>query len=223
MRQKECKKVQKQTSDDEEVQRRIDERTRVGTGIYEDLKNNPRIWRSAALKFKRVADLARTEVDNDEEDRRPPSEKPPRIDDTYVFLMSVAIENTLKGILMASGKGCAKSYEKVTVHHDLVTLYNDYCKRYGLPVKEDECRLLSILTHAATWAGRFNLPQRPKYLIDALEQHGLFMGYGLSISPLLSKSGQAELGELQAERNKISVLYERLFAHFLAVSGLSGA
>jgi len=54
MRQKECKKIERQTSDDAEVQRR-----HAIVGIYEDLKNNQRIWQSAALKFKRVADLAR--------------------------------------------------------------------------------------------------------------------------------------------------------------------
>jgi hypothetical protein len=217
MRQKECKKIERQTSDDAEVQRR-----HAIVGIYEDLKNNPRLWQSAALKFKRVADLARAEVDNDEDDQRPASEKLMRIDDTYVFLMSVAIENILKGILMASGKGCAKSYEKITTHHNLVTLYNDYCKRYGLRATEDDCRLLSILTHAAKWAGRFNLPRRSEDLVDVVEQHGLFMGYGLSISPLLSKGGQAEPGELRTEREKITALYERLYAHFLTVSKLNG-
>jgi hypothetical protein len=135
--------------------------------------------------------------------------------------MSVAIENTLKGLLMASGKGCAKPYDNVTVHHNLVTLYNDYCRKYGLSVNEDECRLLSILTHAAKWAGRFNLPRRSEDLVDVVEQHGLFMGYGLSISPLLSKGGQPEPGELRTEREKINALYERLYAHFLTVSRLN--
>ena len=51
--------MERQTSDDAEVQRRIDESTQAIVGIYEDLKNNQRIWQSAALKFKRVADLAR--------------------------------------------------------------------------------------------------------------------------------------------------------------------
>jgi hypothetical protein len=37
--------------------------------LFEELKKNPDIWRSAALKFKRVADLVRKEVDKDEDER----------------------------------------------------------------------------------------------------------------------------------------------------------
>jgi hypothetical protein len=203
-----------------EVLRVLAENRLLAEELFEGLKKNPDIWRSAALKFKRVADLVRKEVDKDEDER--PTSETPRIDDTYVFLMSVAIENTLKGLLMASGT----SYGELTKSHDIAELYDDYCKRFGLTVAEDEDRLLRLLKHAALWAGRFNLPRRSKQLTDAFERHGLniaYMGYGLSVFPLLSKGAQAEPGELRAEREKINALYERLYAHFLTVSGLNAA
>jgi hypothetical protein len=162
--------------------------------------------------FKRVANIVLIEVDKDE-DGRPPSQASP-INDIYVFLMSVAIENLLKGILMASGK---RSYEQLTRDHNISKLYNNYCKWFGIPVTEDEEWLLSILTNAAYWVGRFNLPTSSKHLEDAFAKHGLTIGYmnhGLSISLLLSKHAQAEPGELKAAREEINALYERLYAKF---------
>ncbi len=204
----------------EEVQKGLAENRQFVEGLYENLKKNLDIWRSAALKFKRVADLVFIEVESDENAR--PSSKAPRIDDTYVFLMSVAIENILKGLLIAKGE----SYKKVTANHDIVALYVDYCKRFELTITEDEHRLLSVLAHAAVWAGRFNLPRSSEQLADAFKRHGLYIGYmgsGLSISPLLSKDARAEPAELKAEREKINALYERLYAHFLTVSELNAA
>lgn len=197
-----------------EAQKRRAESERFAKDLYENLKKNPDIWRSAASKFKTVADLVRIEIDKDE-DGRPAGHAPP-IDDIYIFLMSVAIENILKGLLMASGR----LYDELTVGHDITKLYADYCERFRLPVTEDE-GLLSVLTHAAMWVGRFNLPRSSKQLADAFELHGLnigYMDYGLNISLLLSKDARAEPGELKAKREKINSFYEQLYAHFLAVS-----
>jgi hypothetical protein len=209
----------RQPADNAEVQNGLPELRQFAKDLYENLKKNPDIWRSSALKFKRVADLVRIEVDKDEEGRLA-SQVPP-IDDIYIFLMSVAIENILKGLLMASG---SMSYEDVTKNHDIAALYGDYCEKFGLPVTEDE-GLLEILALAAVWVGRFNLPRSSKQLEDAMKRHGLTMdykGYGLSISLLLSKDVEAEPGELKAAREKMNALYERLYAHFLTVSGSDG-
>ncbi|MGD0172665.1 MAG: hypothetical protein ABSB81_11200 [Halobacteriota archaeon] len=206
----------KPPADKEDVQEKPAEIRQLAKDFYENLKENPDIWRSAALKFKRVADLVSIEVDKDEEGRLA-SQVPP-IDDIYIFLMSVAIENILKGLLMASGK---VSYEDVTKNHDIAALYGHYCEKFGLPVTEDE-GLLHILALAAVWVGRFNLPRSSKQLEDAMKRHGLTMdykGYGLSISLLYSKDVEAEPGELKAAREKINALYERLYAHFIIVSG----
>lgn len=175
---------------------------RFAKDFYENVKKNPDIWRSSARMFKRVADLVLIEVDKDE-DRRPSQASP--LNDIYVFLMSVAIENILKGILMASGR---MSYEDVTTTHNIDALYVEYCEWFGLPVAEDE-ELLSILTYAAIWVGRFNLPTRSKDLEDAFEKHGFTLSYindGLSIS--------LPSGELKATREKINASYERLYAKF---------
>jgi hypothetical protein len=205
-------------ANDIETQKRRAESERFAKDLYENLKKSLDIWRSAGLKFKRVADLVLVEVDKDE-DGRSASQKPP-IDDIYIFLMSVAIENILKGLLIARGR----SYEEVTVNHNIAKLYEDYCELFGVPVTDDE-GLFSVLTHAAMWVGRFNLPRSSKQLANAFERHGLnigHMGYGLSVSLLLSKDTSAEPGELKAAREKINVLYERLYAHFLTVSGSNG-
>jgi hypothetical protein len=167
--------------------------------------------------FKRVADLVLIEVDKDE-DGRPPSQASP-LNDIYVFLMNVAIENILKGILVASGK---RSYKQLTRNHNISKLYEDCCEWYGLPwyglpVTEDVEELLSILTYAAYWVGRFNLPTRSKHLEDAFEKHGLKLSYinnGLSSSLLLSKHTEAKPGELKATRGKLNALYKRLYAKF---------
>ncbi len=180
-------------------------------GLYEGLKEDPSIWLSAALKFKRVANLVLMEVEKDEEKKNTSGR--PRIDDTYVFLMSVAIENILKGLLVANGE----SYSKITADHKIAKLYDDYSKKFGFKVTKDERRILGVLTHAATWAGRFNLPRKPADLAEAFERHGLTIAssdYGLSIFPLLSNRSQAEPGELKEVREKIDALYERLYTHF---------
>jgi hypothetical protein len=180
--------------------------------LHENAKENPDIWRSSARMFKRAADIVLIEVDKDE-DGKPPSQESP-LSDIYVFLMSVAIENILKGILRASGK---RSYTQLTRNHDISKLY-DYCREwYGFPVTEEDGELLSILTYAADWAGRFNLPKKSEPLEDAFEKHGLTLSYinnGLSISLPLSKHAEAKPGELKATRGKINALYERLYAKF---------
>jgi len=180
--------------------------------LHENAKENPDIWRSSARMFKRAADIVLIEVDKDE-DGRPPSQESP-LNGIYVFLMSVAIENILKGILMASGKS---SYKQVTRNHDISKLYDDCRELYGLPVTEEEGDLLSILTYAADWAGRFNLPKKSEPLEEAFEKHGLTLSYmnnGLSISLPLSKHAEAKPGGLKATREKIDALYERLYAKF---------
>ena len=210
----------RQSDDNAEVQNGLPELRNFAKDLYENLKENPDIWRSSALKFKRVADLVSIEVDKDKE-RGLASHVPP-IDDIYVFLMSVAIENILKGLLIASGR---MSYKDVTKNHDIAVLYREYCEKFGLPITEDE-GLLDIRTLAAIWVGRFNLPRSSKHLEDSMKRHGLTMdykGYGLSISLLLSKDVEAEPGELKAAREKMNALYERLYAHFLIVSKSDGA
>lgn len=182
--------------------------------LHEHAKENPDIWRSSARMFKRAADIVLIEVDKDE-DGKPPNQESP-LGDIYVFLMSVAIENILKGILMASGK---MSYEQLirNYKHNISRLYDDCREWYGLPATKEDREFLSILTYAADWEGRFNLPKKSQALEDAFEKHGLTLSYrndGLSLSFLLSRHAHTKPGALKATRGKIDALYERLYAKF---------
>jgi mRNA-degrading endonuclease YafQ of YafQ-DinJ toxin-antitoxin module len=183
---------------------------------YDELQKNPRIWRCSACEFKRVADVVDREIARDDAAPGPSFKKFPLLDNVYVYVMSVAIENTLKGILMVNNL----PFEEITKNHDLVAYYNG-CRKCGLSSGTEDVRLLKILTHSAQWAGRYNLPKKRRGLENAFKEHGLHFGYGVCVSPLLSRDAPSERGAIKAEREKIRTLYERLFAYFLEASRLT--
>jgi hypothetical protein len=178
----------------------------LARGLHKEFRENPHIWRTAALKFKRVADLVMIEIDKDDNDARSFNNRPIPIHDTYVYLMSVAIENLLKGILASKGE----SFENlVRFDHELVELYNECCNEYGLAARKDDRKLLDILTHFAIWAGRYNLPKDERRLVAAFLKHGLHAEAGLSV-PSRSGSTPEQREQMRSEREKIKSLYERL-------------
>ncbi len=175
-------------------------------GLHKEMRENPTIWQAPAFKFKRVADLVMIEIEKDDKDTRNLSEKQIPIDDTYVYLMSVAIENLLKGILASKGE----SFEDlVSFDHELVELYNKCCNDYGLPARKDDRRLLDILTHSAIWAGRYNLPKNEERLVAAFRKHGLHAEAGLTL-PSRSGDRLEQSVQKRSEREEIKSLYERL-------------
>jgi hypothetical protein len=133
--------------------------------------------------------------------------------------MSVAVENLLKGILIAQ----KQSFEDVVkFDHNLVELYNRCSRSCGLTPNKEERKVLQVLTHFATWAGRFNLPKRKEDFSNVFSKHGLNLTYGIIITPLLSGKPSEERLSVLSEREKIEALYQRLLSHLddnLAGSG----
>jgi len=72
---------------------------------------------------------------------------------TYLMLAGFALENLLKGILMATHPEYFKTNAKMVDirSHDLVSL----CKRCGISLEPDEWELLRVLTEYAEWMGRY--------------------------------------------------------------------
>lgn len=189
------------------------------TYLYDQVSLNPQAWRSSACQFKRVANLVLFQIDQDDKDKRSIVHKPISLESLYPYLMSVALENLLKGILIAQ----KQPFEKVvSFDQDLVELYNECNRSCGLAPKKVERRMLQVLTHFATWAGRFNLPKKKEDFSNTFSKHGLNLAYGIIITPLLSGKPSEERLSVPSERKKIEVLYQRLLNHLddsLARSG----
>jgi hypothetical protein len=185
---------------------RKEQAEQLAHGLHKEMRENPTIWRATALKFKRVADLVLIEIEKDDKAARNFNERQIPIDDTYVYLMSVAIENLLKCILASKGE----SFEAlVSFDHELVELYNKCCHDHGLTPRKDDRKLLDILTHSAIWAGRYNLPKNEKTLVAAFMKHGLHAEAGLNV-PSRSGSIVEQNEQKRSEREEIKSLYERL-------------
>jgi len=103
------------------------------TNLYDIASHSPRIWCSKSCQFERAASLVLLQIDKDEEDRRRVDQKPISLDSVYLYIMSVAIENLLKGILIVR----KESFEKVvSFDHSLVELYNECNRSCGLTAKK---------------------------------------------------------------------------------------
>ena len=83
----------------------------------------------------------------------------------YLLLMGYALENLLKGILMADHPEYLKTGEKGTEirSHNLVSL----CRRCSLVVSAAEEDLLKTLTDHIEWVGKYPVP---------LEEAGMYPG-----------------------------------------------
>ena len=188
------------------------------THLYNIASSNPQIWRSSSCQFKRAASLILVQIDNDERDSRRVDQKPISLDSMYPYLMSVAIENLLKGILI----GHQVPFEKVvSFDHNLVELYNECNRSCGLTATKEERRVLGVLRQFDTWAGRFNLPKKREDLSDAVKKHGINLEYGLIITPLLSGSPSKESLSVPSERKKIDALYQRVLSHLEGIIAAS--
>src|SRR6202162_2428031 len=95
------------------------------------------------------------------------SETPPfhALNSAYLMLVSFAVENFLKGALVARNRDRYKEFMLKTPErrfplelrsHDLL----DLGRRLGLVFSGEETRLANRLSHAATWSGRYPVPLR---------------------------------------------------------------
>jgi hypothetical protein len=166
--------------------------------------DTPRFWIGSARQFKRVEELIRPIIEKESASRDATSENYVRFEDKPIpldgfdgFLMGVALENLLKGVLRAKGWSFR---EVVCMRHALARLYKTCCKLCGLTVNADERKALKKLEQFVTTFGKYNLP------IDNLD--GIARRWGL----LLLNSPDGPIITLpisESERKSIYAVYER--------------
>jgi hypothetical protein len=171
----------------------------------------PFIWIGSARQFKRLEELNRPKIEEERGNRDIAArnfvrwgDSPMPLDGFDIFLMGVAIENLLKGVLRAKGW----SFEKVVSRgHELAKLYKACCKVCGLPPNNDERTVLKKVEQFVIWVGKHNLP------VDDLEKK--MERYELSA--LSSPCGPVITLEVSdSERKSIYAVYER-FLHYLTM------
>lgn len=134
------------------------------------LAQTPEAWRRTSISFKRSADIIWEKwfnvfkrLDGD----RPLKVTSQECGDIYlllpIFLLLVgfAIENALKGLLIAEDPSIVESKVKWKIKsggHDLRELY----KQTNLSITAEEQELLDALTQAVIWAGRYPVPKNHK-------------------------------------------------------------
>jgi hypothetical protein len=148
----------------------------------------PSAWKEKAEELIAVAESIEPAIDEH-------SETPPfhALNAAYLMLVSFAVENLLKGALVARNRDRYKKDMLQTLQrrfpeelkkHDLLEL----SEMLGLVFTEEETRLAQRLSHAATWSGRYPVPLRFSELpiwdddhviltatpTDSFEIHGLF-------------------------------------------------
>jgi hypothetical protein len=111
------------------------------------LEDSPLIWIGSAQQFKRLEELNRPKIEEERANRDITSpvrwEKMPiPLDGFDVFLLGVAIENLLKGVLRVKG-WCFK--QVVSEGHELASLYTKCCNLCQLDSNNDECSALEKL------------------------------------------------------------------------------
>jgi hypothetical protein len=171
----------------------------------------PQLWIGSARQFKRLEELNSPLIEKEVASRKFSSEdfvgvkdRPIPLEGFDTFLMGVAIENLLKGVLRAEGW----SHKKVVNEgHHLATLYKTCCKLCGLTVNDDEYKALKKLEQFVIWVGKYNLPKDNLDII--VEKCGL-----LAIS---SREGPIITLEVsESEKKSIYAVYER-FLHYLTM------
>jgi hypothetical protein len=173
--------------------------------------DSPQLWIGSARQFKRLADLNRPIVEKETADRDFGSaehsaykDRPVPLDGFDTFLMGVAIENLLKGVLRAKDW---KFREVIAKGHELKTLYETCCEICELRQYDDELQVLEKLEHFVKWVGKYNLPT--KNLDDIVKRWGL-LGIGSREGPIIT------LPMLKSEKASINAVYER-FLHYLTM------
>jgi|SRR5665647_89732 hypothetical protein len=175
----------------------------------------PYVWIGSARQFKRLAELNRPLIEKERanrditrnykswEDRLIP------LDGFDTFLMGVAIENLLKGVLRAKGWSFK---EVVSEGHHLRELYKTCCELCGLAAKNDECEALEKLEQFVTWIGKYNLP------VDDLEKTMEKWGLRMLSSP---EGPIITLAITESEEKSMNAVYDR-FLNYLKIGYIPG-
>jgi hypothetical protein len=173
--------------------------------------DSPQLWIGSARQFKRLEELNRPFIEKEAASRDFTSEsyvhfkdRPVPLDGFDTFLMGVAIENLLKGVLRANGWSFK---EVVNMGHKLATLYKTCCKLCGLTVSDDERKALKKLEQFVIWVGKYNLPT--ENLDNIVKKCGL-LAIGSRDGPTIT------LEVSESERKSIYAVYER-FLHDLTM------
>ena len=131
------------------------------------LAKSPDAWRRTAIGLKRSADIIWGqwfEIFSRLDGGSKATVTPQEIGDlallpTFLLLSGLAIENALKGLLIAKDKEIVDSVVKWKIKsggHDLCELY----KQTDLSFTTDQKELLDAMTQAVLWAGRYPVPKK---------------------------------------------------------------
>jgi hypothetical protein len=185
--------------------------------VYDYLKKYPVIWTSSAQQLKRAAELIALQIDEDsttakrfDDSRTRRYDMPVPLWGVDVYLIGVAIENLLKGILQEKGR----SFEQVMgFNHRLVDLYDECCGACGLTPQLNEREMLDILAEFVLWAGRYALPTSSKQLKG---RRWILQNTPYGPLMLLTVPNSEVLAFSDTERVLINSIYERFF-NYLAM------
>lgn len=167
------------------------------------LRDSSKVWIAAARQFKRLEEeLISPLIEKEAASRDPVKDRPIPLDGFDMFLMGVAIENLLKGVLRAKGW----SFEEVVgMEHKLASLYETCCGLRGLTVNDDEREAMKKLERFVIWVGKYNLPKRN--LEKEIDTWGLRL-----ITSLYGPIITLEVSE--SERKSIYAVYERFLRYY---------
>jgi len=187
--------------------------------VYDFLKEYPHIWISSAQQLKRAQELIALQIDEDsttarryDDSRKRDYDMPVPLWGIDVYLIGVAIENLLKGILQEKGR----SFKQVMdFGHKLVDLYDECCRKCGLTPQLIEREMLDVLTEFIQWAGRYTLPTRSEHL-NGRRWILHFSSYGYGPLMFLTLPNSEGFAFSNAERVLINSIYERFF-NYLAM------
>jgi hypothetical protein len=125
-----------------------------------ECRQEPAAWFSLADTLRAAADVLFTRLEDRYEDGEPryAEDVALNVDKPAMLLLSFAVENTIKGNLLATGKvslskGKLPEFWK---HHDLAEMY----KATGLDLQGEQEWLLKQLWAFAMWAGRYPVSWR---------------------------------------------------------------
>ncbi len=140
------------------------------------MHQEPYAWQSHADELKRAADAVVERYERDEL----PVITYLYMDSVYVYLMGMAIENLLKGILVAKrpeliklekepveNKGLGYKLHDDLRWHNLTALAKQLKKRYHIDFTDDELEMIALFERFVTWAGRYKIPLDSFTFVDA--------------------------------------------------------
>lgn len=176
------------------------------------LEDSPLIWIGSARQFKKLEELNRPKIEEERANRDYVrwEKMPIPLDGFDVFLLGVAIENLLKGVLRVKGR----SFKQVVSEgHELASLYTKCCNLCQLAPNNDECRALEKLEQFVVWVGKYNLPIGD---LDKIIQK-LASKQEITLTALSSPCGPIiTLDITELERKSMLAVYER-FLNYLTM------